>query len=299
MVLALRQALTEDQKKVQLDIIEWFNSDRQFHLLSGSAGVGKSFLIAELIKTLAIDNPGFKVGIFSPTNKATGVLHDLRSENNLSNVYVATVYSALHLQPSNNYTEDGQQIFMYKPTANPHLSEFHFVVIDEISMISEELLGHILRGKGTRQKILLVGDKCQLPPVEVDDKDSQEKSKVKLSPVYDLENCHISHLTKPLRYAGDIALFAKQLRDRIIWHDVAALIKEKATDEKIQTQEINEYTEDIIKNYTFSFKDYNDGADHFFIEGSHKDIRGRITKITKLPRVHRWKKPDTEFFLKL
>jgi hypothetical protein len=57
--------------------------------------------------------------------------------------------------------------------------------------------------------------------------------------------------------------------------------------------------EDIIKNYTFAFKDYSDGKDHFFIEGTHKDIRGRIIKITRLPNIHKWKKPDTEFFLKL
>lgn len=57
--------------------------------------------------------------------------------------------------------------------------------------------------------------------------------------------------------------------------------------------------EDVIRNYTFTFKDYNDGRDHFFLEGTHKDNRGRITKITKLPKIHKWKKPDTEFFLKL
>lgn len=57
--------------------------------------------------------------------------------------------------------------------------------------------------------------------------------------------------------------------------------------------------EDIIRNYTFRFSDYNDGKDHFFIEASHKDTRGRITKVIRLPKVHRWKKPDTEFFLKL
>lgn len=58
--------------------------------------------------------------------------------------------------------------------------------------------------------------------------------------------------------------------------------------------------EDIIRGYNFSFKDYSDNhGDHFFIEGMHKDVRGRITKIIKLPRIHLWKKPDTEMFLKL
>lgn len=57
--------------------------------------------------------------------------------------------------------------------------------------------------------------------------------------------------------------------------------------------------ESIIKNYTFAYKDYNDGANHGFIECSHKDNRGRITKITRLPEIRKWKIPDTEFFMKL
>ncbi len=57
--------------------------------------------------------------------------------------------------------------------------------------------------------------------------------------------------------------------------------------------------EDIIKNYTWSFSDYGDGKDRFFIEAYHKDNRGKIIKMTKLPAIHRMKKPDTEFFLKL
>lgn len=55
--------------------------------------------------------------------------------------------------------------------------------------------------------------------------------------------------------------------------------------------------EDIIKNYLFEFRDYCDGRDHFFIEGSHKDVRGRITKATKLPKIHRYRVPDTELFM--
>lgn len=55
--------------------------------------------------------------------------------------------------------------------------------------------------------------------------------------------------------------------------------------------------EDIIKNYNFAFKDYHDGRDHFFIEGDHKDNRGRISKIVRLPGIKKWNKPDTEFFI--
>lgn len=55
--------------------------------------------------------------------------------------------------------------------------------------------------------------------------------------------------------------------------------------------------EDIIKNYTWNFRDYGDGKDRFYIESEHKDSRGRITRVTKLPKIHLYKKPDTELFL--
>lgn len=55
--------------------------------------------------------------------------------------------------------------------------------------------------------------------------------------------------------------------------------------------------EDIIKNYTWSFKDYNDGKDHFFMESTHNDRRGRIVKVIKTPKISKCKNADTEYFL--
>ena len=55
--------------------------------------------------------------------------------------------------------------------------------------------------------------------------------------------------------------------------------------------------ESIIRNYTWNFKNNDDGT--ISITGKHKDSRGRINKMIKLPKIHRWKTPDTEFFLKM
>jgi hypothetical protein len=55
--------------------------------------------------------------------------------------------------------------------------------------------------------------------------------------------------------------------------------------------------ESIIRSYNWTFEDHQDGNIQIF--GHHKDNRGRITKMTKLPKIHKWKTPDTEFFLKL
>lgn len=52
----------------------------------------------------------------------------------------------------------------------------------------------------------------------------------------------------------------------------------------------------IINNYMWEQKDV-DGEIH--LVGRHKDSRGRINKMVKLPKVHPWHKSDTELFVKL
>ena len=56
--------------------------------------------------------------------------------------------------------------------------------------------------------------------------------------------------------------------------------------------------ESIIRNYNWSFR-YNDDGSITITGNHHKDARGKITRVTVLPKIHRWKKPDTEFFLKM
>jgi len=54
--------------------------------------------------------------------------------------------------------------------------------------------------------------------------------------------------------------------------------------------------EDIIKNYDWRNFLSNYESD-IHIMATHKDQRGRIIQMTKLPQIHRYKKPDTELFL--
>lgn len=57
--------------------------------------------------------------------------------------------------------------------------------------------------------------------------------------------------------------------------------------------------EDIIKNYNWSFKGFNDGHgdDKCFLEASHCDHRGRIIRMTRKSKINKTEKPDTEFFV--
>jgi hypothetical protein len=53
----------------------------------------------------------------------------------------------------------------------------------------------------------------------------------------------------------------------------------------------------FIKNYEWTFRNNDDGT--ISVIGRSKDRRGRITKMVKLPKIHKWKTSDTEFFLKM
>ncbi len=56
--------------------------------------------------------------------------------------------------------------------------------------------------------------------------------------------------------------------------------------------------EDILKNYDFHFKDYDDRmGEHCFLCLDHKDRRGRITRISNRPQINKSKKKDTEYFV--
>jgi hypothetical protein len=55
--------------------------------------------------------------------------------------------------------------------------------------------------------------------------------------------------------------------------------------------------ESIIKNYEWTFRNNDDGT--ISVIGRSKDRRGRISKMVKLPKIHKWKTSDTEFFLKM
>lgn len=62
--------------------------------------------------------------------------------------------------------------------------------------------------------------------------------------------------------------------------------------------DISTKPEDIIKNYQWYFKGYQDNhEDKCFLEASHRDHRGRITGISRKTKITKTDKPDTELFM--
>jgi hypothetical protein len=53
--------------------------------------------------------------------------------------------------------------------------------------------------------------------------------------------------------------------------------------------------EDILKNYRWKANVFSDNS--LSIIADHRDRRGKITSVVKLPNIQKASKPDTEYFL--
>jgi exodeoxyribonuclease-5 len=150
-------------------------------LLAGYAGTGKSFLC----KLLAKRYP--KALFTAPTNKAAKVL------SKDMGVPACTIHSALGLQLKHGKLQCTKRVYF---------NGYDVVVIDEGSMVNQEVYDHIMEKITPHCAVLFIGDPCQLPPV-----------KEKMSPVFEI-NDHVE-LTDIVRQGKDnpIIAYSVSLRD--------------------------------------------------------------------------------------
>jgi hypothetical protein len=126
-------------------------------VLVGGAGTGKTTLLALLCKSPKIQNGG--VLLLAPTGKAR-----VRMSRAMQDLKVApTAKTVAQFLIQNNR-------FDFK-TLRYHLSKSEAsdvpetVIIDECSMLTDDMLGTLLQALKRAQRIILVGDPKQLPPI--------------------------------------------------------------------------------------------------------------------------------------
>ena len=127
----------------------YYEQDTQF--IIGFAGSGKSTKIAKIAtpKTL----------VLVPTNKAADVL----IAKGLQNVY--TIHSVLKLVPSINENFKKKLTTKLKQVGDTDLKTINHVIIDEFSMINEEILNLLMAVLPDKAKVTICGDPYQLPPI--------------------------------------------------------------------------------------------------------------------------------------
>ncbi len=162
----IKEELTVEQQGAFDKMLDFLKNDEYMFLLGGYAGTGKTFLIVRLIKYLLGDKGGnFKIGMSAPTNKAVRVLRLFMSMMD-ARVSFATIHSMLGLREQ--ISPKGEQVFKRDYRAQVTITGYSLLIIDECSMLSDELFEYLQEYRGDL-KIIFMGDPAQIPPVNKPD----------------------------------------------------------------------------------------------------------------------------------
>lgn len=198
-------------------------SERPVFVLKGYAGTGKTSFLSTLIKVLP--KFGWKSVLLAPTGRAAKVMTSYSSKN--AQTIHRKIYKQVEDPGSGNLAFERQ----------PNKSEGTLFIVDEASMISDtrefgknsllhDLIDYVF--EGTENKLLLIGDEAQLPPVSMS-----------LSPALDIE--HLAHfyrtdithhvLTEVMRQEGESGILenATQLRELLVQNATNIMLKTKGT----------------------------------------------------------------------
>lgn len=151
--------LNQDQEALLYELHSFYgDSNRQYFLLSGQAGVGKTTCMRFFSEQVKAANPGIKICMAAPTNKAVAVLAESVADPDLS---YKTIYSLLGLRMMAN-----GEVKELSDSGTDSISAYSIVICDEASMISSVLIDYIRKKIALADtKVIFIGDKQQLPPV--------------------------------------------------------------------------------------------------------------------------------------
>lgn len=129
---------------------------RQFCVISGGPGTGKTTIVLQLLKLLHRQDALLRVALAAPTGKAAMRLQQAISAENDVVIEAKTVHRLLGI------TEDNERGQYHADRLLP----VDMVIIDEASMIDISLMARLLKALPKHARLVLLGDSEQLASVE-------------------------------------------------------------------------------------------------------------------------------------
>ena len=211
----------------KLQYLDYPKINLKLSLLTGGAGTGKTYLVSNIIlnlsKIISSQGTNGNIQILAPTNKALKVIKNKIYEKGIKteNIYFQTI--SKFLEQGIEYTSDGKVVYKTKIDTDKLLyQQIKYIIIDEASMISKSNwtdLNTYVFNKLKNVKILLLGDECQLPPVN-------ETSSI----VFNIL-CKKFKLTKIVRtQSKEISNIYEIFRDSVINNDKINTLHDKCKD---------------------------------------------------------------------
>ncbi len=133
-------------------------ANARISVLIGSAGTGKTTLLSVLCRHPEINKNG--IVLLAPTGKARVRMEEVINRNGLQNVRAFTL--AQFLLRSGRFQGRTQR---YVLTGQPGEQVGRTVIVDECSMLTEEMLAALIESLAGVHRLILVGDHRQLPPI--------------------------------------------------------------------------------------------------------------------------------------
>lgn len=194
----------QQEALIKLDKFIYTPNEKVF-LLEGFAGTGKTTVITQLFGSKKF----FKNDIVfaATTNKAVSVLQDM-FKHEYEHIDFKTIHKLCKIK--RNINNDGEISFNLNESPDnfkknkKSIFSYDIIIIDECSMISSKILALLVNySNKIKGKIIFVGDRYQLPPV------NEERSEVFKLPMINYS------LSKIVRCNDSVIEFASRIRNSI------------------------------------------------------------------------------------
>jgi len=156
--ILINSIMSEDDNKI--DQIKNIFEKSNLVFLQGGPGTGKTTLIINFILELLQVDKFLNIGISAPTGKATARLKE--SLNNQKNISITKFLDQIEFQTLHRWIFNSNNKSL---NLKFKLKELDIFIIDEMSMVNIDLIESVLSLLAKDCKIILVGDKNQLSPV--------------------------------------------------------------------------------------------------------------------------------------
>jgi exodeoxyribonuclease V alpha subunit len=129
---------------------------RQFTVISGGPGTGKTTIVLRLLQILLNQDPSLKIALAAPTGKAAARLQQTVMESELSSFEAKTLHRLLGITSANDNGRYNSQ----RPLA------IDVLIVDEASMVDISLMAKLMQALPDKARLILLGDSQQLASVE-------------------------------------------------------------------------------------------------------------------------------------